>query len=166
MYSQSVQNLNIAQNSGINAILSKPIPKIKVIVRKRPLNSKEESRKEKDIISIKNNTTVVVSEEKQRLDLTKYIDEKDFLFDNAYDETSNNSFIYEQNIRPLIFSAFYYKTNVTCFAFGQTGSGKTYTMLGSQSLNEGGMYSFAGFYIFNRVRNDPRFDSYYIKASF
>ena len=36
----------VSQSSGIDSILNTPIPKIKVIVRKRPLNTKEINKKE------------------------------------------------------------------------------------------------------------------------
>jgi hypothetical protein len=38
------------------------IPKIRVVVRKRPLNKKEAQRSEMDIIEIRNNNTVIVKE--------------------------------------------------------------------------------------------------------
>ena len=63
----------------ISEILSKEIPKTKVIVRKRPLNQKEISQKEVDNISIVDKNKVVVTELKKKLDLTKYIDKKEFI---------------------------------------------------------------------------------------
>ena len=39
-------------------------PKIIVAIRKRPLNKKEESKGDSDIISVKNQQTVIVSEYK------------------------------------------------------------------------------------------------------
>ena len=168
----------VSQSSGIDSILNTPIPKIKVIVRKRPLNTKEINKKETDIISIKNNSRVIVSEQKVGLDLTKYIDRKEFIFDNAYDESSNNELIYIQNIRPMIFSSFYFKSKITCFAYGQTGSGKTFTMMGSSqwgnnrnnSPNSGnsnlGMYMMAGYDIFQILENESKFNGFKILVSF
>ena len=159
-------------SSGIDSILNTPIPKIKVIIRKRPLNQKEISKGENDIISTKNYSQVIVSEQKVGLDLTKYIDKKEFIFDNAYDEFSNNEFIYIQNIRPMIFNAFYFKSKITCFAYGQTGSGKTFTMMGSLSGNSNssnanvGMYMLAGYDIFQILTNEPKFNGFKILASF
>ena len=175
-------NINYSQASnqscGLNSILNTPIPKIKVIIRKRPLNSKEITKGETDIISIKDNSRVIVSEQKVGLDLTKYIDKKEFLFDNAYDESLNNEFIYMQNIRPMIFNAFYFKSKITCFAYGQTGSGKTFTMMGSsQGNNSGnntsnsvsanlGMYMLAGYDIFQILSNESKFNGFKIFVSF
>ena len=39
-------------------------PKICVVIRKRPLNKKEMQRNENDVISVKNEETVIVSEYK------------------------------------------------------------------------------------------------------
>ena len=175
-YSQSSNH-----SSGIDSILNTPIPKIKVIIRKRPLNSKEALKGEIDIIAIKDNTKVIVSEQKVGLDLTKYIDKKEFIFDNAYDESSNNEFIYIQNIRPMIFNAFYFKSKITCFAYGQTGSGKTFTMMGGPQFGQGGnngnntqnsgsanlgMYMLAGYDIFNILANETKFNGFKILISF
>ena len=165
-YSQGTKEIN----QDLASILNTPIPKIKVIVRKRPLNSKEINKKEIDIISIKDYSKVIVSEQKIGLDLTKYIDKKEFLFDKAYDELSTNEDIYIQNIRPMIFGAFYYKYKITCFAFGQTGTGKTYTMMGTNpggmAIRSMGMYMLAGYDIFNILSNDNNFKGFKILVSF
>ena len=124
------------------------IPKIKVIVRKRPLNKKELDKGYNDIIEIENPYTLLVKEIKTSLDLTKYIDSHKFIFDSVYDENSTNEKIYLETVRPLIESAFYNKTKITCFAFGQTGSGKTFTMMGNNinKLNNDNIY-IPGFYV-------------------
>ena len=180
MINQNIINYNQSFNSSseINSILNASIPKIKVIIRKRPLNSREKNEGEKDIISIKNNSRVIVIEQKVGLDLTKYIDKKEFLFDKAYDESSNNEYIYLENIRPMIFKAFYYKSKIACFAYGQTGSGKTFTMMGGkQGYNKGnnspksfsvnlGMYLLAGYDIFQILSNDSKFNGFKILISF
>ena len=119
----------------ISEILSIEIPKTKVIVRKRPLNQKEISLKEVDNISIVGKNKVVITELKKNLDLSKYIDKKEFIFDRAFDEKSTNDLIYKEEIRPMIYNAFYLKAKITCFAYGQTGSGKTYTLLGKNITN-------------------------------
>ena len=68
----------------------KEIPKIRVIVRKRPLNKKESFKNEIDIVNISNQKTVVVKEMKTKIDLTKYIEEHNFNFDNVFDDTTSN----------------------------------------------------------------------------
>ena len=104
--------------------------------------------------------------------MTKYIDKKEFIFDKAYDEKSTNDKIYKEEIRPMIYSAFYQKSKITCFAYGQTGSGKTYTLFGnvfSSSSNKNtifGLYALAGYDIFQILKNDKKFKNFLIFVSF
>jgi kinesin family protein 2/24 len=65
-------------------------PKIKVIIRKRPINRKELGRGEADIIDVHSGNQVRVRENKIKVDLTKYIEEQTFAFDHAFSETSTN----------------------------------------------------------------------------
>jgi len=104
-------------------------PKICVVIRKRPMNRKEQARSDHDIIECSKKASLTVREIKYKVDLTKYIEESHFRFDRAYDEQATNAQIYLETIRPLVDAAFN-RAKVTCFAYGQTGSGKTYTMMG------------------------------------
>ena len=122
------------------------IPKIRVIVRKRPLGKKEIAKNDTDIVDIRNNKQVVVKELKVKVDLTKYVEEHAFNFDLAFDENVTNEQIYLQTVRPMIEAAFH-KTKVTCFAYGQTGSGKTFTMMGNKRQIPG-LYLLAAYDIF------------------
>ena len=172
---KSGSDLNYESNSYLeylSEILSIEIPKTKVIVRKRPLNQKEISSKEVDNISIIDPNKIVVSELKKNLDLRQYIDKKEFIFDKVYDEKSSNDLIYKQEIRPMIYNAFYQKTKVTCFAYGQTGSGKTYTLFGntaSSTQNKGmvfGLYALAGYDVFQILNFDKKYQNFAIFVSF
>ena len=127
------------------------IPKIRVIIRKRPLSKKEQSKNEKDVIDIRENKKVIVKERKQKVDLTKYIEEHQFIFDLAYDQDATNEKIYLETVRPMIQAAFN-QVKVTCFAYGQTGSGKTYTMMGLKNKMPG-LYLFAAYDIFSLLKN-------------
>ena len=142
------------------------IPKIRVIVRKRPLNKKEQSRGDNDVVDIRNHHQVVVKELKQKVDLTKYIEEHSFQFDLAFNEATSNEQIYIETVRPMIEAAFN-KTKVTCFAYGQTGSGKTYTMMGSNSSSNStpGMYLLAAYDIFTLLQQE-QYQGFSIWASF
>ena len=60
-------------------------PKILVTIRKRPLTKKEKSKAENDIV-VAYNDTICVSESKEKVDLTKYVDEHKYKFDRVYDE--------------------------------------------------------------------------------
>lgn len=68
---------------------------ITVCVRKRPLNKKELNRKEVDVISVPKKDQMIVHEPKNKVDLTKYLDNQHFRFDYAFDESCNNDIVYK-----------------------------------------------------------------------
>ncbi|XP_042421053.1 kinesin-like protein KIN-13A [Zingiber officinale] len=103
------------------------VAKIKVVVRKRPLNKKEISRKEDDIVTVHENAYLTVYEPKLKVDLTAYVEKHEFCFDAVLDEHVTNDEVYRATVEPIIPTIFQ-RTKATCFAYGQTGSGKTYTM--------------------------------------
>eukprot|EP00250_Pteridium_aquilinum_P011333 c19995_g4_i1 orf=366-2852(-) len=104
------------------------LARIKVVVRKRPLNKKELSRKEEDIVSIDGTgSSLTVHEPKLKVDLTAYVEKHDFVFDAVLDDQVSNDEVYRVTVQPIIPTIFQ-RTKATCFAYGQTGSGKTYTM--------------------------------------
>ena len=141
------------------------IPKIRVVVRKRPLSAKEFSKGQEDIIQISEKKNVTVKETKTKINLEKYIEEHNFTFDIAYDEQTTNEIIYLECLRPMIQSAFLSKSKITCFAYGQTGSGKTFTMMG-QGQNCPGLYLFASYDIFNIIETNDSFKNLQIYSSF
>ncbi|KAG7481146.1 hypothetical protein MATL_G00063950 [Megalops atlanticus] len=106
--------------------------RICVCVRKRPLNKKELSVKELDVITIPSKDVVMVHEPKQKVDLTRYLENQTFRFDYAFDDSTTNEMVYRFTARPLVETIFE-RGMATCFAYGQTGSGKTHTMGGDFS---------------------------------
>lgn len=103
-------------------------PRIRVIVRKRPLNKKEQEKGEIDVIQCDpESASLSVHEPKTKVDMTKYIETHQFCFDDVFDDDVDNDSLYIQAVRPLIATALK-SGRGTCFAYGQTGSGKTYTM--------------------------------------
>ncbi|KAH9683472.1 kinesin-like protein KIN-13A [Citrus sinensis] len=102
------------------------VAKIRVVVRKRPLNKKELSRKEEDIVTVSDNA-LTVHEPKLKVDLTAYVEKHEFCFDAVLDERVTNDEVYRVTVEPIIPTIFQ-RTKATCFAYGQTGSGKTFTM--------------------------------------
>uniref|UniRef100_A0A2P2MI04 Kinesin-like protein n=2 Tax=Rhizophora mucronata TaxID=61149 RepID=A0A2P2MI04_RHIMU len=102
------------------------VAKIKVVVRKRPLNKKEIARKEDDIVTVDENS-ITVHEPKLKVDLTAYVEKHEFYFDAVLDEHVTNDEVYQVTMEPIIPTIFQ-RTKATCFAYGQTGSGKTFTM--------------------------------------
>ncbi|XP_022933751.1 kinesin-like protein KIN-13B [Cucurbita moschata] len=104
------------------------VAKIKVVVRKRPLNKKEMTKKEEDIITIERmSNSLTVHEKKYKVDLTEYIEKHEFVFDAVLNEGVSNDEVYSETVEPIV-PLIFNRTKATCFAYGQTGSGKTYTM--------------------------------------
>ncbi|KAK9812178.1 hypothetical protein WJX73_002260 [Symbiochloris irregularis] len=103
-------------------------PKIRVVVRKRPLNQKERDLGEADVIEVDTtDASLVVHEPKQKVDLTKFVEMHQFCFDTAMNEDVTNDQVYSFTVQPLVATLFR-GGKATCFAYGQTGSGKTFTM--------------------------------------
>uniref|UniRef100_A0A8B9LBK1 Kinesin-like protein n=1 Tax=Astyanax mexicanus TaxID=7994 RepID=A0A8B9LBK1_ASTMX len=92
----------------------------------------ELSTKDLDVITIPSKDVVMVHEPKQKVDLTRYLENQTFRFDYAFDDTTTNEMVYRFTARPLVETIFE-RGMATCFAYGQTGSGKTHTMGGDFS---------------------------------
>jgi kinesin family protein 2/24 len=127
-------------------------PKIRVVIRKRPLFGKEVTRNDKDIMTVVGEGSLLVQEMKEKLDLTKYIEEHSFTFDNVFDAERNNEELYEECVKPLVSETFK-GAKTTCFAYGQTGSGKTFTMMGTRDGSVSGMYTLAAYDIVYLIEN-------------
>lgn len=102
------------------------VAKIKVVVRKRPLNKKELAKNEEDIVETHSNA-LTVHETKLKVDLTEYVERHEFVFDAVLNEEVSNDEVYHETVEPIV-PIIFQRTKATCFAYGQTGSGKTYTM--------------------------------------
>ncbi|RKP07102.1 P-loop containing nucleoside triphosphate hydrolase protein [Thamnocephalis sphaerospora] len=125
--------------------------KIRVCVRKRPLNKKELAKSETDIIDVGSRKRLTVNEPKVKLDLTKFTEEHKFVFDEVFESSADNEEVYKRTALPLVEYVFE-GGKATCFAYGQTGSGKTYTMLDMRS----GLYVLAAADMFYLL-NEPEF---------
>ncbi|NWR53462.1 KIF24 protein, partial [Regulus satrapa] len=126
--------------------------KIRVCVRKRPLCLREERRGEVDIITVKDKETLLLHEKKEAVDLTQYILQHVFYFDEVFGESCTNHDVYMKTAYPLIQHIFN-RGNATCFAYGQTGAGKTYTMIGNH--RNPGLYALAAKDIFRHLETSP-----------
>ncbi|XP_059354196.1 kinesin-like protein KIF3C [Carassius carassius] len=99
---------------------------VKVVVRCRPLNRKEESMGYENSVQmdVKLGQVALRNPKAGPGELLKT-----FTFDAVYDACSKQSDLYDETVRPLIDSVLC-GFNGTIFAYGQTGTGKTYTMQG------------------------------------
>ncbi|XP_041002121.1 kinesin-like protein KIN-13B isoform X2 [Juglans microcarpa x Juglans regia] len=117
---------NVMKTFSADKEKSSSVAKIKVVVRKRPLNKKELAKNEEDIIETHSNS-LTVYETKLKVDLTEYVEKHEFCFDAVLNEEVSNDEVYRETVEPIV-PIIFQRTKATCFAYGQTGSGKTYTM--------------------------------------
>jgi kinesin family protein 2/24 len=54
----------------------------------------EVNAREFDVVTIPNKDTVLVHEPKTKVDLTRYLENQNFRFDYAFDESANNETVY------------------------------------------------------------------------
>nr|CAD7260075.1 unnamed protein product [Timema shepardi] len=140
---------------------------ITVCIRKRPLNRKETTRKEVDVISVPSKNQLVVHEPKLKVDLTKYLENQHFRFDYAFDDSCSNDLVYKYTAQPLVQTIFE-GGMATCFAYGQTGSGKTHTMGGdfhgkTQDCKKG-IYAMAAKDVFQLLKS-PKYRMLHLVVS-
>ncbi|KAI9340405.1 P-loop containing nucleoside triphosphate hydrolase protein [Zopfochytrium polystomum] len=117
--------------------------RIRVCVRKRPLSKKELKSNQIDIAIVNGRYSLTIHEPKVKVDLTKYVEQHEFIFDEVFDCDASNEEVYKRTAFPLV-EYIFSGGKATCFAYGQTGSGKTYTMLDEKN----GLYVLAGRDIF------------------
>ncbi|KAM4876675.1 kinesin-like protein KIF24 [Thomomys bottae] len=151
-YNYGIPHSYIRQNTTENSWTE--MEKIRVCVRKRPLSLKEVRRGEINIITVEDKETLLVHEKKEAVDLTQYILQHVFYFDEVFGEACTNRDVYMKTTYPLIQHIFS-GGNATCFAYGQTGAGKTYTMIGTHQ--NPGLYALAAKDIFRQLEvSQPR----------
>lgn len=69
--------------------------RLTVAVRKRPINEAEAQTNSPDIVSIVGDDSIIVHEPKEKVDMTRYIENSSFKFDYAYDVDVDNKTIYK-----------------------------------------------------------------------
>ncbi|XP_004428406.1 PREDICTED: kinesin-like protein KIF24 [Ceratotherium simum simum] len=153
-YNYGIPHSCIRQNTSEKENPWTEMEKIRVCVRKRPLGVREVRRGEINIITVEDKETLLVHEKKEAVDLTQYILQHVFYFDEVFGEACTNRDVYMKTTHPLIQHIFN-GGNATCFAYGQTGAGKTYTMIGTHQ--NPGLYALAAKDIFRQLEvSQPR----------
>lgn len=81
---------------------SKVSDRIKVCVRKRPLNRKEKTRNDEDVVEIPAGNQCYVFESKTSVDLSKFVQKHCYMFDRAFSESADNELVYSNTAKPLV----------------------------------------------------------------
>ncbi|GAA6108738.1 kinesin family member 3Cb isoform X1 [Tachysurus ichikawai] len=134
---------------------------VKVVVRCRPLNKKEEAMSHKRIVEVDVKLgQVSVWNPKAAGTLNKT-----FTFDSVYDMFSKQNDLYDYSCKPLIDSVLL-GFNGTIFAYGQTGTGKTYTMQGlSMDPEKRGVIPNSFHHIFTHISRSQN-QQYLVRVSY
>ncbi|GMH45965.1 hypothetical protein BSKO_13929 [Bryopsis sp. KO-2023] len=133
---------------------------IKVVVRCRPLNSKEINDGRQRIVEMETNTGQVQLRN-PKLDASD--PSKMFTFDSVFDWNSQQQAIFDECARPIVDSVME-GYNGTIFAYGQTGTGKTHTMEGVPGDQQGIIPNTFN-HIFEKIEVSENMQ-YLVRASF
>uniref|UniRef100_A0A1A7Y5P8 Kinesin-like protein n=1 Tax=Iconisemion striatum TaxID=60296 RepID=A0A1A7Y5P8_9TELE len=137
---------------------------VKVVVRCRPLNRKEESNGPAGGIVQMDLRLGQVILRNPRAPPSEPL--KTFTFDAVYDANSKQRDLYDESVRPLIDSVLA-GFNGTIFAYGQTGTGKTYTMQGAWlDPEKRGVIPNAFDHIFTHISRSQSDKQYLVRASY
>ncbi|XP_022055519.2 kinesin-like protein KIF3C [Acanthochromis polyacanthus] len=137
---------------------------VKVVVRCRPLNRKEESNGPSGGIVQMDLRLGQVILRNPRAPPSE--PQKTFTFDAVYDANSKQRDLYDESVRPLIDSVLA-GFNGTIFAYGQTGTGKTYTMQGAWlDPEKRGVIPNAFDHIFTHISRSQSDKQYLVRASY
>lgn len=136
--------------------------RMKVHVRVRPLNAREQIGDRKVVIDVVDEQMMVfdpkVDDQEYYYHGRKYkeIGSKpnknlQFVFDRVFDEDNTNLQVYEETTKSFVDSLLN-GFNCTVFAYGATGSGKTYTMLGSS--DDPGVIYYTAMHLFQKIQEN------------
>jgi hypothetical protein len=134
---------------------------VQVMVRCRPLNSKEKGDSRQPIVTMDTSRGQVFLKNPKT---DSPDDGKQFTFDAVFDDASLQSSVFKTVAQPTIDSAMS-GYNGTVFAYGQTGTGKTHTMEGQPDSENQGIIPRAFSYIFSCIQDSGQ-TKYLVRASF
>ncbi|KAM9432133.1 kinesin-like protein KIF3B [Salvelinus alpinus] len=141
--------------------MSRQCEAVKVVVRCRPFNRREETMDNDNILEV-NTKLGQITLRNPRASPEELV--KSFTFDAVYDSESKQSDIYDDTVRPLVDSVLQ-GFNGTILAYGQTGTGKTFTMLGMPTDNERGIIPNSFNHIFTQISRSQN-QQYLVRASY
>lgn len=145
------------------AIKKKGAECIKVVVRIRPLNSKEKQSGH-EVITVAHEDRGVIEVRNPSADASE--PSKTFTFDAVFSDKSTQRSIYDVCAAPVVQSVLE-GYNGTVFAYGQTGAGKTHTMEGyADSPELRGIIPNAIQHIFDHVSLESANEKYLVRASY
>lgn len=138
------------------------IENVRVVVRVRPLNSKEEIESCQNITNIDHEENVIALENPKLPEMQC----KSFKFDHVFSCDCTQLDIYQKIALPIVDQVFK-GYNGTIFAYGQTGSGKTYTMSGNPKENQSrGIIPNTFSHIFSQISRASKEKSFVVTVTY
>lgn len=134
---------------------------VQVVVRCRPINTKEYSQGFQNVVEICPSRGVVEIYSPKDDNKTNG---KIFTYDAVYDCHASQKDIYDESVYPLVNSVLE-GFNGTIFAYGQTGTGKTYTMEGTDIADNKGIIPRSFEQIFTHISRTSNMQ-YLVRASY
>ena len=132
---------------------------VKVVVRCRPLGSKEMEEQRECIVNVDmTQDSIAICNPSNIKEI------KSFTFDHTYDYRATQELIFSQTALPILESIME-GYNGTIFAYGQTGTGKTFTMEGNDNETDKGIIPRSIDWIFNNIKNYPA-QQFLVRVSF
>jgi hypothetical protein len=135
---------------------------VKVVVRCRPLNSKETADGRATIVEMDTHTgqVTLINPKGDAGEAPK-----SFTFDVAMNHQVTQKEVYDRCARPIVNSCIE-GYNGTIFAYGQTGTGKTHTMDGGPGPELQGIIPNTFEHVFHEVENSEAGKQWMVRASF
>jgi len=119
---------------------------VKVVIRCRPMSTKEQEDERQQVVVMNTNRGEVFLADPGNVSEQP----RTFTFDSVYDQHSEQSNLYLQTAYPVVESVLE-GYNGTIFAYGQTGTGKTFTMAGERTGDLRGVIPRAFEHVFQRI---------------
>lgn len=141
-----------------NALASETV---RVVVRVRPLNSKETADKRGVIVRMDTTAQQVIL---QHPNSDSVEAPKSFTFDAVFDDEVSQVAVYDATARPIVDSVLN-GYNGTIFAYGQTGTGKTHTMEGAPTPELQGIIPNSFNHVFDAIGTSAN-KQYLVRSSF
>jgi hypothetical protein len=116
---------------------------VRVCVRKRPIFKQELVESEFDVVSVLSNKKVIIHDARMHSDMKRqFMNNHEFDFDVAFDETSDNEEVYKCAVAELVKFSSIEGGYGTCLVYGQTGTKRAVAYILS-SNNKSDFHPFA-----------------------
>eukprot|EP00730_Choanoeca_flexa_P003815 TRINITY_DN11513_c0_g1_i1.p1 TRINITY_DN11513_c0_g1~~TRINITY_DN11513_c0_g1_i1.p1 ORF type:complete len:1296 (+),score=285.48 TRINITY_DN11513_c0_g1_i1:64-3951(+) len=143
----------------------------KVVVRVRPLNSREQSKKAETCVEIINKQAIQITKPKSQASASERPASSagptthNFNYDRVFDPDSTQQAVYTTAVKPVVESVLQ-GYNGSVIAYGQTGTGKTFTIEGALEGEHRGVIPRCVSHVFDHIQAAPEDSQYLVRVSY